>query len=161
MELFGPSISPPGHACSLIVHLFDLRSIPEEGEISPGDNVTAHSMYPFVHATYEVQYEFLCRALEKVFCKHVVSSDLRIKIDLTDVIFLGHEEALRSDLSDTSMLVLPPSDTIQVVHLMYHIRAACSRSSGGAILILPSTYSDRHSLHGYESLGTFLYTNYF
>ena len=106
-----------------------------------------------MHATYEILPEFLCHASEEVLFTHVISHDLRFKRDLTGLTFLATEEALKTDLSDTSMLVVPPS--VQVANLMERVRVVCTRSTCSTLLVLPTSYNDRHSLYGYESCGTF------
>ena len=108
-----------------------------------------------MRATNEILYEFLCHASKKVFFTHVISHDLRFKLDLAGLTFLAIVEALKTDLSDTCMLVIPPFDHVQAANLMEHVCSECTRSTGGALLILPTTYNARFSLFGYESLGTF------
>ena len=108
-----------------------------------------------MHATNEVLSEFLCHAANKVFFTHDISHDLRFKPDHTGITFLATVEALKTDLSDTFMLVFPPSDPVQAANLMEHVCAECTRSTGGALLILPTSYNARHSWYGYESLGIF------
>ena len=108
-----------------------------------------------MHATYGICPNFFVILRKKYFFTRVISHDLRFKLDLIGLIFMANDEALKKDLSDTSMLVVPPSDLVQAANLMEHVRVEWSRSAGGALLILPTSYNARHSLYGYESLGTF------
>ena len=88
---------------------------PGEGEILPGGGACKYKVQLFglcVHATNEILFEFLCHASKKYYFTHVISHDSHFKLGLTGLPFLATVEALKTDLSDTFMLVVPPSDPI-------------------------------------------------
>ena len=91
-------------------HMSDLELPPEEGEILPGGHANTKPNYLVCVCMQRMKFcpNFFVMLQTKYFFTHDISHDLRFKLALTGLTFLATAEALKTDLSDTFMLVFRP-----------------------------------------------------
>ena len=96
-----------------------------------------------------------CTIKEKFYFSHVISSDLRAKITLTGVIYRNPQEALKSTLSDMTMLILLPNDQKLANVLLKHVKTQVQRSKNksAALVLLSSTENNEYLLSDFHYVG--------
>ena len=85
----------------------------------------------------------------------MISDDLRAKITLTGVIYLKPQEALKSTLSDMTMLILLPNDQKLANVLLKHVKTQVQRSKNksAALVLLSSTENNEYLLSDFHYVG--------
>ena len=85
----------------------------------------------------------------------MISDDLRAKITLTGVIYLNPQEALKSTLSDMTILIFLPNDQNLVNVLLKYVKTRVQRSKNksAALVLLSSTENSEYLLSDFHYVG--------
>ena len=103
-----------------------------------------------------IDTNFFVQLRKKIYFPHVINSDdVRAKVTLTRVIYLNPQEALKSTLSDMTILILLPNDQNLANFLLKHVKTQVQRSKNksAALVLLSSTENNEYLLPDFHYVG--------